>query len=138
MANATYAPQRINNDPKRGTVLVTAIEQKVKWPPNETYLRYPTANWEVDGYRSFTYGQYGDSINKVAHWLDAQLGKATENDTVAYLGPNDLRYAVLWPALIKTGRKLYVRSGYKVVFLRFYHCLNLLDDSISQSEHILF
>lgn len=111
MAGTTYAPQRISNDFKRGTVLVTAIEQKVKWTPNETYLRYPTPNWEVDGYKTFTYGQYGDSINKVAYWLDAQLGKATENDTVVYLGPNDLRYAILWPAVIKTGRKLLVPDG---------------------------
>ncbi|KAJ4350267.1 uncharacterized protein N0V89_008888 [Didymosphaeria variabile] len=105
------APQRINKDPKRGTVLVTAIEEKVKWSPNQTYMRYPTPNWEVDGYRTLTYKQYGDSINKVAHWLDEKLGKATENDTVAYLGPNDLRYAVLWPAVVKTGRKLMVPDG---------------------------
>jgi len=111
MPHITSAPQRANDDPKRGTVLVTAIEEKVQWSPNQTYMRYPMPNWEVDGYRTLTFAQYGDSINKVAHWLDEKLGKATENDTVAYLGPNDLRYAVLWPAMIKTGRKLLVLDG---------------------------
>ncbi|KAL5377980.1 hypothetical protein DPSP01_009426 [Paraphaeosphaeria sporulosa] len=92
---------RINNDLKKGTVLVTAIEKKI----------YPTPNWEVDGYKSLTYGQYGDSIEKVAHWLDTQLSKATATNTVAYLGPNDLRNAILWPAVVKTGRKLMIPDG---------------------------
>ncbi|KAF1968822.1 acetyl-CoA synthetase-like protein [Bimuria novae-zelandiae CBS 107.79] len=111
MASGTAAPRRINNDPKRGTVFVTAIEEKVQWRPNETYMRYPAPNWEVNGYRTLTWGQYGNSINKVAHWLDEKLGKMTENEPVAYLGPNDLRYAVLWPAVVKTGRKLLLPDG---------------------------
>lgn len=111
MVSSTSAPQRINNDPKRGTVLVTAIEEKVRWTPNETHIRYPAPDWEVDGYRTLTWGQFGDSVNKVAHWLDEKLGKANGNDAVSYFGPNDLRYAVLWPAVIKTGRKLMVTDG---------------------------
>jgi acyl-coenzyme A synthetase/AMP-(fatty) acid ligase len=112
-----HAPQRISNDPKRGTVLVTALEEKVKWSPNQTYMRYPTQNWEAEGYRTLTYGQYGDSINKLAYWLDDRLGKATENETVAYLGPSDLRYAVLWLAVVKTGRKLMVPDGRGTILL---------------------
>lgn len=111
MSQVASLTHRINDDPERGTVLVTAIEDKVQWSPNQTYMRYPARNWEVDGYRTLTYSQYGDSINKVAHWLDEKLGRTKENDTVAYLGPNDLRYAVLWPAVVKTGRKLLVIDG---------------------------
>ena len=65
----------------------------------------------MDGYRTLTWKQYGDSINKLAYWLDRKLGKPTSNETVAYLGPNDLRYAILWPALVKTGRKLMALDG---------------------------
>lgn len=33
----TSAPQKINHDHKRGIVLVTAIEIKARWTPNEVY-----------------------------------------------------------------------------------------------------
>ncbi|KAJ4305167.1 hypothetical protein N0V90_000698 [Kalmusia sp. IMI 367209] len=111
MSFETSAPRRINNDSKRGTLLITAIEEKAYWSPNETYMRYPTPDWESDGYRSLNWAQYVDSINKVAYFLDEKLGKATENEAIAYLGPNDLRYAVLWPAVVKTGRKLMLLDG---------------------------
>lgn len=90
----------------QGRLLVNVIEEKAHWIPHHTYMRYPPKNWESEGYGTITWSQYADTIDKVAHWLDAQLGTTTENDTIAYFGPNDLRYAILVPATIKTGRKV--------------------------------
>lgn len=89
-----------------GKLFVRSIEEKAKWIPNHTFVRFPGKDWETKGYRTMTWRQYLDSINKVANWLDAQLGTSTSNDTVAYMGPNDVRYALIWPALNKTGRKV--------------------------------
>jgi len=110
MPTAISLPRSLQKDPDHGTLLISAIEEKVKWLPNETYMRYPAPDWEVQGYRTLTWANYGDSINKVAFWLDETLGKTTGNETVAYLGPNDLRYALLLPAVVKTGRKLLIPS----------------------------
>jgi acyl-CoA synthetase (AMP-forming)/AMP-acid ligase II len=89
-----------------GKLLVTAIEEKAQWSPHHTWLRYAPVNWEKDGYNTITWQQYAKAIDKVAYWLDEQLGKATELDTVAYFGPNDPRYSILIPAGIKSGRKV--------------------------------
>jgi acyl-coenzyme A synthetase/AMP-(fatty) acid ligase len=90
----------------QGKLLVGTLEEKAKWTPNETFMRYPGIDWETKGYEIITWSQYAQAIDKVAYWLDDQLGKTTCADTIAYFGPNDPRYAILMPATIKTGRKV--------------------------------
>jgi acyl-coenzyme A synthetase/AMP-(fatty) acid ligase len=91
---------------EQSKLLVTAIEEKAKWMPNDTYMRYPRKDWETVGYRTISCMQYARAIDKVAYWLDELLGKTTQSDTIAYSGPNDPRYAIMMPAAIKTGRKV--------------------------------
>jgi acyl-CoA synthetase (AMP-forming)/AMP-acid ligase II len=90
---------------EQGTLLVTAIEEKARRLANHTVFRYPTVQWETDGYRNLTWSQWSNAINKVAFWLDEHLNNA-DSKTVAYLGPDDIRYAILMPAMIKTGRRV--------------------------------
>lgn len=86
---------------------LTKIDQKAHWMPHHTFARVPHPNWETDGYRTVTWRQYADGINKIAHWLDTTLGKSmSEIDTVAYLGPNDLRYAFIMASLNKSNRRV--------------------------------
>ena len=91
-ATGTYTPK----------LLVNAIEEKAKWVPNDTFMRYPGSDWETKGYETISWVQYADAINKVTYWLDEKLGQATGNDTIAYFGPNDPRYANMIPAAVKT------------------------------------
>ncbi|KAF1999604.1 acetyl-CoA synthetase-like protein [Amniculicola lignicola CBS 123094] len=92
-------------------LLIKVIEEKALWSPDHTFLRYPSEDWEKDGYRTITWGQYSDAINKLAYWLDEQFGPVSSDNTVGYFGPNDARYALLLPAVMKTGRKLLVPDG---------------------------
>lgn len=85
---------------------IRKIDQRAEWTPHQTFARIPLANWEIDGYRTLTWKQYADGINKIAHWLDATLGKSVDNDMVAYLGPNDIRYAFIMAALNKSNRSV--------------------------------
>jgi acyl-CoA synthetase (AMP-forming)/AMP-acid ligase II len=87
-------------------LLINVLEDKVRWLSGHTFMRYAPADWKENGYRTITWSQYNDAINKVAYWLDEKLGKSTNNQTVAYLGPNDPRYAIILPAVIKTNRKV--------------------------------
>jgi acyl-CoA synthetase (AMP-forming)/AMP-acid ligase II len=92
-------------DPSR-KLLINAITERAKDAPNHTFLHYPPKDWETTGFRTITLSQYAAAIDRVAHWLDSQLGDATNSKTVAYYGPNDPRYAVIVPAVIKTGRRV--------------------------------
>lgn len=96
----------ISSEVEGEKLLVKLIEEKAKWTPNHTFVRFPGEDWETQGYSTITWRQYVDGINKVAYWLDDQLGTSKNNDTVAYMGPNDVRYAFIWPALNKTYRKV--------------------------------
>ncbi|KAF2191424.1 acetyl-CoA synthetase-like protein [Zopfia rhizophila CBS 207.26] len=91
--------------------LSSIIEKKAEWLPEHTFVRYPGPDWETNGYRTITWRQYADAINKAAYWLDGQLGKSTDNDTIAYIGPPDPRYSIILPAAIKTNRKLLIPDG---------------------------
>jgi acyl-CoA synthetase (AMP-forming)/AMP-acid ligase II len=99
---------------QQGKLMITALEEKAKWTPHNTYMRYPGPDWETKGYETISWAQLAKAIDKVAYWLDDHLGKATRNDTIAYYGPNDPRYAILVLAIIKTGRN---------VCRRYVHCL---------------
>ncbi|KAF2263763.1 acetyl-CoA synthetase-like protein [Lojkania enalia] len=99
------------SSPYSGKLLVQIIEEKAKWTPGHIYIRYPSKNWETDGYRSITWADFADSINKASFWLDHQLGKSKNQDTIAYLGPNDIRYSILLSAAVKSDRKLLVPDG---------------------------
>ncbi|EHA50195.1 hypothetical protein MGG_03422 [Pyricularia oryzae 70-15] len=92
-------------------LFVRKIEEKARLTPSNIFARVPLPNWETNGYRSITWKQYNDGINKIAWWLDETLGKSVNNDTVAYFGANDIRYAYMFAALNKTGRKLMTPDG---------------------------
>jgi acyl-CoA synthetase (AMP-forming)/AMP-acid ligase II len=92
-----------------GKLFISAIEDKARWIPNHTFMRYPPKDWETKGYQSISYGQWSNAIDKVAFWLDSQLGKVGDSGTVAYFGPNDARYAIITPAVIKSGRRVSCR-----------------------------
>ncbi|KAF2661200.1 acetyl-CoA synthetase-like protein [Lophiostoma macrostomum CBS 122681] len=92
-------------------LLTKVLEDKAEWIGDHTYLRYPNDDWETEGYRTMTWRQYADSVNKVAHWLDQQLGVSQSRDTIAYMGPSDARYAIMFLAAIKTDRKLLIPDG---------------------------
>ncbi|KAK1565952.1 uncharacterized protein LY79DRAFT_529732 [Colletotrichum navitas] len=92
-------------------LFVRKIEERARLTPTNIFARVPLNDWERDGYRSITWKQYNDGINKIAHWLDKTLGKSVDNDTVSYFGSNDIRYAFVFAALNKTSRKLLTPDG---------------------------
>jgi hypothetical protein len=89
-----------------GKLLINVIEEKAKRMPDNTFMRYPGTDWETQGYKSISWVQWSRAIDKVAYWLDTNLGSLTESQTYAYFGPNDARYAILIPASMKTERRV--------------------------------
>lgn len=79
--------------------------------PENLYAEYPVSAHTYDlGYRTITYRDFANAINGVAAWLLKNLGPPKrENEVLAYIGPNDLRY----PALIIGA----VKAGYLVRYL---------------------
>jgi hypothetical protein len=49
----------------QGQLMTALIDEKALWTPNDTYLRYAPKDWESTGYRTMTWKQYANAINKV-------------------------------------------------------------------------
>ncbi|KAF2107873.1 hypothetical protein BDV96DRAFT_505460 [Lophiotrema nucula] len=92
-------------------LLIKIIDEKAKLIPTHTFMRYPCEDWEENGYQTMTWKDLAGAVNKVAYWLDEQLGNSTNNDTIAYLGPNDARYIIMLAGTIKSNRNLFIPDG---------------------------
>lgn len=88
-------------------------------------------------YRKVTYGEFSSAIDFVARILTKSLGKESCFDTLAYLGPTDLRYSIVVVAAIKAGYKVCAPIIPRRTFITFCrsfyhrHGIALLDSSRS-------
>lgn len=89
-------------------LLPTVIDDYAKNEPDRVFVQVPIGDEAKDGWRPFTFKEYSDSINHMSHWLVEKLGTPLTGSfpTIAYIGPNDVRYLVLVVAAIKTGFKV--------------------------------
>ena len=93
--------------PKCGRRLVPhIIDEYANVNPRKVFASYPRSSNLQDGFRDVNYLQLANAINACAWWIEAQVGKGHNFETLAYIGPSDLRYAILTVAAIKTGYKV--------------------------------
>jgi hypothetical protein len=80
--------------------------------PDMTYAEFPRNPNDIsEGYCEFTYLDVANAVNTLAWWIDENVGRLEEGkknrkETLVYIGPNDIRYAVLCLASIVTGYKV--------------------------------
>lgn len=111
MAHAQENPLALSPE-WRGKTLSQMIDHRAVVNPDLIYAEYPNSPVTYDeGFRAFTYSNLANAINGVAHWLRKSLGTPAKVETLAYIGPNDIRI----PALIIGASK----AGYTVSVLRF-------------------
>ncbi|KAL2069203.1 hypothetical protein VTL71DRAFT_15541 [Oculimacula yallundae] len=92
--------------------LPNMIDKLANESPTKSFISVPRTAYLDEGFHDITYSSYADAINRAAWWLDEKFGKATPAtfETVAYIGPNDLRQVILMVAAMKSGRKLLMLS----------------------------
>jgi hypothetical protein len=88
-------------------LLPRVIDLRAQTNPQELFAKVPAStSTYASGFRSVTNLEFSNAINKVAWLLQGQLGKSKDFDTLAYIGPNDLRYSIVVIAAIKAGYKV--------------------------------
>ncbi|KAJ5612047.1 hypothetical protein N7510_005241 [Penicillium lagena] len=90
---------------------VDVIDETALNEPFRPILSIPRSSDPRDGWEELSFGQYANAINRFAHWMVEHVGRAKDGEypTVAYIGPNDVRYLVILAASIK--------AGYKALFI---------------------
>lgn len=80
------------------------VDQKARTDPAALYLEYPidAADYR-DGFRKISYGDFANAVNSLAWWLHETIGPSEVFETLAYVGPNDVRYPALILAAVKAG-----------------------------------
>jgi acyl-coenzyme A synthetase/AMP-(fatty) acid ligase len=74
--------------------------------PRALYAEFPISSTSYKaGYRKITYCDLANAVNGVARWLEKMLGEEKNFETLAYVGPNDMRYNVMILGAVKAGYK---------------------------------
>ncbi|KAH7120924.1 hypothetical protein B0J11DRAFT_569715 [Dendryphion nanum] len=90
-------------------LLPHTVEKLASQFPDLTYAEYPRnpTSFE-DGYRTVTYREFNNAVNGFAWWIEKTIGRPKLDggeETMVYMGPNDLRYPIFVLGSVKVGYK---------------------------------
>lgn len=95
-------------------LIVNVVDDYAQNEPDRVFAYSPISSEPKEGWRPITYKQLSNAVNYLAHEIVQRVGEKTsqENDfpTMAYIGPNDVRYAIFMLACIKAHHKAFFIS----------------------------
>ncbi|KAL3473530.1 hypothetical protein BJX99DRAFT_272294 [Aspergillus californicus] len=91
-------------------LLVAQVDTLAVESPTQLFCLTPNGAKVQDGFRKVTFQDLSRAVNSMAWWLEQQLGDAVKGETIAYLGGNDIRYAILMLASHKAGYNIFFPS----------------------------
>ncbi|KAH6696768.1 putative NRPS-like enzyme [Leptodontidium sp. MPI-SDFR-AT-0119] len=92
-------------------LLPIILENRAKTDPHGVWAKFPISPITyTEGFRSATHLELLNAVNKVAWLLEMSLGRSESFETIAYLGPNDLRSIIVVIGGIKAGYKTFLPS----------------------------
>jgi acyl-coenzyme A synthetase/AMP-(fatty) acid ligase len=86
------------------------LDRRAEADPDRVWARHPVGTSYTKGFQAATYGQMRTAVNRVARLLKDKLGESQSFETLAYVGPNDLRYHIVLVAVIKLGYKVLMET----------------------------
>ncbi|PHH81827.1 hypothetical protein CDD82_7761 [Ophiocordyceps australis] len=92
-------------------LLTEIIDHLSETEPDATWLEYPKSTSDyAAGFNAITYRALANAVNGLAWHLHRNVEKTSEFQTIAYIGQNDARYALMLYACIKAGFKVFFTS----------------------------
>ncbi|PTB67771.1 acetyl-CoA synthetase-like protein [Trichoderma citrinoviride] len=103
-------PGRLDRKPQYGQrLLVNVVDEYAANEPERTFVYQPLSSNPKDGFRPITFRELSNGVNHLARELlretPEQIDEKDEFPTVAYIGPNDIRYVIVMLACIKAHHK---------------------------------
>jgi acyl-coenzyme A synthetase/AMP-(fatty) acid ligase len=87
-------------------LLSATVDEIADKSPEKTFACISLTSNVKDGYRDVTFGDFARAVDRTAWWLEGLVGKSRTFETLAYIGPSDLRYFILMLAAPKVGYKV--------------------------------
>lgn len=91
---------------KSSMLLPEIIRENAKSDPSGVFASIPLGTKYTDGYRDVTKLQFYNAVSHTASLLIQSLGRSESFETLAYIGPGDLRYSIIVIAGIIAGYKV--------------------------------
>lgn len=102
----TSFPSQSSTPAYGSRLLPQVLDDLARSKPQRIFASIPKTFELKDGFRDVTVLQVSRSVNRLAWWIEANIGKSLTFETIAYLGLPDLRYAILFLAAVKCGYKV--------------------------------
>jgi len=88
--------------------MAEVVDRFAEEEPDRVWVKIPDSPCSVrdTSWSDITFLQLSRAVNVMAHWIDQHIGKAemaSNGETLAYMGGNDIRYPILILAALKTG-----------------------------------
>ncbi|GJN72092.1 L-aminoadipate-semialdehyde dehydrogenase [Purpureocillium lilacinum] len=120
-------------EPEYGSRLaVNVVDEIAARDPTRPFVFVPRSNKPDDGWVPVTFKQLANAVNHVAHIVarDVKPTSADPFPTLGYVGPNDVRYAIVMLACVKAGCQGFFISPRNSVegqlrLLKATNCTNL-------------
>ncbi|KAL2812311.1 putative NRPS-like enzyme [Aspergillus granulosus] len=92
-------------------LLPALLDYRAAYYPDLIWGKFPVSPTSYkQGFRTATYSQMRNAVDRVAWLLVERVGPSTTFDTLAYMGPGDLRYHIALLAAVKAGYKPFFPS----------------------------
>ncbi|KAM3498789.1 hypothetical protein MY10362_007905 [Beauveria mimosiformis] len=91
---------------------VNVVDETAKADPDRTWIYAPRSSDPRDGWKAISWQQHANAVSRTANWLVEKLGKPEPKSfpSLAYVGPNDARYLILFAAGVKAGYQIMFPS----------------------------
>jgi hypothetical protein len=87
-------------------LITTTVDEIATHDPSRLFAIIPRTLDLDDGFSDVTFSDFACAIDKLAFRLEKKLGKSTEFETLAYMGPADIAYFMVVFAAVKVGYKV--------------------------------
>ena len=86
------------------------VDGKAKTVPDQECFSVPRSCDPEDGWRAISWKQFANGVNHVAHMIIETCGTPAPGSfpTLAYIGPNDVRYALILLACVQSRRQIFI------------------------------
>ncbi|KAI4284166.1 MAG: hypothetical protein L6R38_001622 [Xanthoria sp. 2 TBL-2021] len=108
-------------------LIPTLVDKRAALTPHNVYAEYPFSPHTYDqGYRRILFTDLANAVNGIAWWLHQTLGPSHNFETLAYIGPNDIRYPAIILGAVKAGYTIFLTSPRNslAAHASLFKCLN--------------
>ena len=90
-------------------LLPQVVDQLAVSDPIRVYASIPISSDLSAGFRDVSMLDMAAAIDSFAWWLETNIGRSSQFETLSYMGVSDVRYAIVFLAAVKCGYKVNAR-----------------------------